>query len=141
MVYKKLLFRKSKGDVVTDLAIPLITLIIIGVLLVATLSFVKENKRLDDMDRIGRQYMLHMESDGYLTDANKQSLISKLESIGAKSISLSGTTTSSVEYGNEINLMISCDIEIDTINMKGFTVDRQKETVNYSDTWTSTAKN
>ena len=48
-----------------------------------------------------------MRQKGYLTPADKANLISELESYGLYNISLSGTTTSEVDYGTRIYLKIS----------------------------------
>ena len=93
------------------------------------------------IDRMGRKYILQMETDGYLTAGNKNKLISSLESIGVKNISLAGTTMQNVAYGSEIDLMISCDVEVENITMEGFKIKKKIDTVRYSDTWSSTAKN
>lgn len=137
----KHLFKKKTGDIITNFATPLITLVVISVLLISFLSATRENKRMNDLDLIGRKFILHMETDGFLTNENENMIISRLESIGAKNISLSGTTKNSTSYGSEINLMISCDIEVELVKMQGFKVKKEKEIMRYSDSWSSTAKN
>ena len=139
MESKKL--KKRKGDIVSDFSIPLVTLVIVGLLLTVFLESVKQNKLLDDLDRIGRQYMLRMETYGYLKDNDKVELIEKLNDIGVKNISLVGTNFSSASYGSDIQLHISCDVEVENVKMNGFKLVKNKEIVRYSDSWSSTAKN
>lgn len=137
----KVLNNKKMGDIVTSFTMPLLSMVFISILLFIFLNATKQDKIADDLDRLGRKYMLHMETDGYLTAGNKNELISSLESIGVKNISLAGTTMQSVEYGSEINLMISCHVETENITMEGFKIKKKIDTVRYSDTWSSTAKN
>ena len=139
MESKKL--KKRKGDIVSDFSIPLVTLVIVGLLLTVFLESVKQNKLLDDLDRIGRQYMLRMETYGYLKDNDKVELIEKLNDIGVKNISLVGTNFSSVSYGSDIQLHISCDVEVENVKMNRLNEVKNKEIVRYSDSWSSTAKN
>lgn len=141
MRIKGALKNKKMGDIVTSFTMPLLTMVFISILLFIFLNATKQDKIADDLDRMGRKYMLHMETDGYLTAENKNELIRGLESIGVRNISLAGTTMQSVEYGSEINLMISCDVEIENITMEGFKIKKKIDSVRYSDTWSSTAKN
>jgi len=59
------------------------------------------------MRQIAREYTLIMETEGYLKPEDQANLISELEIYGLYNISLSGTTTSEVEYGDRIYLKIS----------------------------------
>lgn len=59
------------------------------------------------MRQVAREYTLIMETEGYLKAEDQANLISELESYGLYNISLSGTTTSEVEYGDHIYLKIS----------------------------------
>ncbi len=141
MGIKKVLKNKKMGDIVTSFTMPLLTIVFVSILLFMFLNTTKQDKIADDLDRMGRKYILQMETDGYLTAGNKNKLISSLESIGVKNISLAGTTMQNVAYGSEIDLMISCDVEVENITMEGFKIKKKIDTVRYSDTWSSTAKN
>ncbi len=59
------------------------------------------------MRQVAREYILIMETEGYLSAADQASLQAELESYGLYNISLSGTTTSEVNYGDRIYLCIS----------------------------------
>lgn len=59
------------------------------------------------MRQVAREYTLIMETEGYLKPEDQANLINELESYGLYNISLSGTTTSEVEYGDRIYLKIS----------------------------------
>lgn len=59
------------------------------------------------MRQVAREYILIMETEGYLSAADQGALQAELESYGLYNISLSGTTTSEVNYGDRIYLGIS----------------------------------
>lgn len=68
---------------------------------------------------IKREYILRMESTGYMTPDDMTSMKSELESIGAYDISFNGTTISKVEYGQYIYLNVTGKIK--TSGIKGAT--------------------
>ena len=59
------------------------------------------------MRQTAREYMLIMETEGYLPASDQTALIAELESYGLYNISLSGTTMREVNYGDRIYLKIS----------------------------------
>ena len=59
------------------------------------------------VSQISRQYILKMETYGYLTEDDKEGLVKSLSDTGLESISLAGTDMAEVGYGNEIKLYIS----------------------------------
>ena len=59
------------------------------------------------MRQVAREYMLIMETEGYLKPADQAALKAELEGYGLYNISFSGTTTSEVNYGDRIYLCIS----------------------------------
>lgn len=131
--------KKKNGYVIADLGIPLLTLVFVGIAIVSFSIYTTENKRINDLDRLGREYILRMESNGYLDDANKNTLMQELQAIGANNISIQGTM-SEAPYGSKINLSISCNVDVETVKMDGLNVSREKEPIPYSDTWSSTSK-
>lgn len=59
------------------------------------------------MRQVAREYLLIMETEGYLSGTDQANLIAELEGYGLYNVSLAGTTTSEVEYGDRIYLCIS----------------------------------
>ncbi|SDB02170.1 MULTISPECIES: hypothetical protein [Clostridia] len=59
------------------------------------------------MRQTAREYLLIMETEGYLKPADQSALIADLESEGLYNISISGTTTREVNYGDRIYLKIT----------------------------------
>lgn len=79
----------------------------------------------DSINRIHRKYLLSMEREGYLTPAYEAALIGELTAEGATNISLAGTSTAPVGYGNTVILRIECDIPVDSIRWDSGIVGRQ----------------
>lgn len=75
------------------------------------LTYMSDYDKRESADQIAREYILRMETQGYLSEEMKNNLISDLGDIGVKSINLQGTTMSKAAYGDEIVLMINADIE------------------------------
>ena len=63
------------------------------------------------VSQVSRQYILKMETYGYLTEGDRDNLIDSLAEAGLTNISLAGTDMSEVGYGNEIKLYISGSTE------------------------------
>ena len=59
------------------------------------------------MRQTAREYLLIMETEGYMKPADQSALIADLESEGLYNISISGTTTREVNYGDRIYLKIT----------------------------------
>lgn len=60
-----------------------------------------------EKSRIERQFMLQMETDGYLSPSVKDKLIEELAKIGVSDISLDGTTLTQAGYGNDVILSVT----------------------------------
>lgn len=59
------------------------------------------------MRQVAREYILLMETEGYLNSADQTSLRVELESYGLYNVSFSGTTVGEVDYGERIYLSIN----------------------------------
>lgn len=75
------------------------------------LTYMSDYDKRESADQIAREYILRMETQGYLSEEMKNNLISDLGDIGVKSINLQGTTMSKAAYGDEIVLIINADVE------------------------------
>lgn len=71
------------------------------------------------MRQTAREYMLIMETEGYLTQTDSANLISELEGYGLYDVSLSGTTMSEVDYGSRIYLKISGTYNENVLSLAG----------------------
>lgn len=59
------------------------------------------------MRQVAREYLLIMETEGYLKPEDAADLVAELNSYGLTNVSLSGTTMSEVDYGERIYLKIT----------------------------------
>ena len=85
----------------------LLSLGMVAVLVVLSADFFRVIRQRDLIDQIGREYLLVMETEGYLSAARQASLTAALEETGLYHVSLDGTTAEEVGYGGQIVLCIS----------------------------------
>ncbi len=71
------------------------------------------------MRQTAREYLLIMETEGYLTAADQSALIADLKSEGLYNISISGTTTREVNYGDRIYLKITGTYDDNILSFAG----------------------
>ncbi len=83
-----------------------IFVICIAFVLVAFADCVKIINTKSSVSQISRQYILRMETYGYLDDADKSDLLDALSLAGLKDISLGRTDVGEVGYGNKVTLEI-----------------------------------
>lgn len=63
-------------------------------------------RQKEQVSQIARKYILKMETQGVLTDADRTALIMELELTGVTDLRLDGSTVAPVGYGEQIVLMI-----------------------------------
>lgn len=103
----KVLLRKKSGSVIENMLVFLIGTIITTAFLVIVFGAFSSISNKWQMRQVSREYMLLMETEGYLNATDKAAMITELESFGLKNITITGTTTSQVSYGETIYLKIS----------------------------------
>lgn len=64
-----------------------------------------------EVTQLARQYVLRMETVGYLTEKDSQSLRKDLKNLGISDISFAGSTMMPMGYGTMIHLQISGTME------------------------------
>lgn len=89
----------------------------ISVLSLMYLSYMSDYDKKEAADQLAREYILRMETEGYLSLSEAYSFVSDLNSLGFEEISLSGTTMSDAGYGNQITLMVSAVLKTDEIRV------------------------
>lgn len=95
-------------------------IIAITILSLMYLHFVRDMDKREQAEQIARQYMLEMESTGYMTEEAQEGLISRLHDIGINNINLSGTTMEDAGYGNEITLVINAKAPVTKFEISEF---------------------
>lgn len=103
----KLLKKKRKASVIENTLVMFINLVLVCAFLVIIFGAFSGISDKWGMRQVAREYMLIMETEGYLKPADQATLKAELEGYGLYNISFSGTTTSEVNYGDRIYLCIS----------------------------------
>lgn len=112
-------WRKRKGNVIDWLG-SMIFILALLLLMFAYLNFTKVFDIKEDVKQVSREYMLRMETVGYLTDEDAASLTARLESLGVTGIDLAGSTRGAAAgYGNRIYLVVQCNIPGDVLDLRG----------------------
>ena len=98
---------KKKGSIMENMIVMLLNMILLCAFLVIIFGAFSGVSDKWGMRQVAREYSLIMETEGYLKPADQASLIRELQGYGLYDISLSGTTTREVNYGDRIYLRIS----------------------------------
>jgi hypothetical protein len=64
-----------------------------------------------EVSQISRKYILKMETEGYLSQENKNQMLLELKNLGIQNVDISGTTTQQVTYGDTIVLKIKGSVK------------------------------
>lgn len=99
--------KKKDASIMENMLVMLLNMIIVCAFLVIIFGAFSGISDKWGVRQVAREYTLIMETEGYLNASDQASLIAELESYGLYNISLSGTTTREVEYGDRIYLKIS----------------------------------
>lgn len=132
-------FKKEKTDGASTYVATLISIFVMIILFLALFLNYAQVVNQNKVERIYRQYLLRMEREGYLTAADRTSLVAELEAVGLKNIDLSGTSMTAVGYGGEVRLCINGDLEIDKIEFAGGSPARKKGEIHIEIERTGTA--
>lgn len=106
--------RKSKANVMDMVTIG-ITILAMSIVVTAYLECTNLMLKKLEISQLSRQYILKMETEGYLNESSKQSLLQELQALGVQNIDLSGTTLQPVSYGETILLKIKGTVSVRTI--------------------------
>lgn len=88
-----------------------------------------------------RKYVLIMEGNGCLKDAEKQALVQELESLGVTGITFHGEPLRQVPYGGEVELSISGTLDgLKITGWKDFVLVREGNGVRFTKTMKSTSQ-
>jgi len=132
--------RKKQGSMMKLVAV-LISVVVTGIMGIVMVSF---SGNLDNKDRIyitAREYLLSMETKGYLVEEDKEQLLFSLTELGMTNISLSGTTLTEAGYGNKVTIEITGEIELTSYSvLEKLDVRRRMQTIPVHVKKSSTAK-
>lgn len=114
-----MLKRKDKG--ILDQFLPaIVVIVLLAVLWTGSMVSASNIDRSSDIQQVARTYLLRMETDGCLTEENRNLLIAELEALDMEQIDLTGTSFTNVGYGNRIRLVIRGVVNLSDIDFKGF---------------------
>ena len=100
------LLKKKKASVIENMLVCLVGIVMVCAFLVIIFgAFASINDKWM-MRQAAREYLLIMETEGYLKPEDAQALCEELMDYGLYDISLAGTTTEEVHYGDRIYLQI-----------------------------------
>ncbi len=102
--------KKKAGNVLDFLTI-LLTIMAMSILVMVYLECTNLMMKKLEISQISRRYILKMETEGYLTESAKNSLLAELQQAGVRSVDISGTTVMPVMYGDAIILRIRGTVE------------------------------
>ena len=115
----KFIKKKKDASVIENMLVLLLEMIIVCAMLVVIFGAFAGISDKWGMRQVAREYLLIMETEGYLSSADQANMIAELESYGLYNISLSGTTTSEVEYGERIYLCINGTYDDNILSFAG----------------------
>ena len=104
---RDMIFKKKEATVIENMLVTMVSLIMVCAFLVIIFGAFAGISDKWSMRQAAREYLLIMETEGYLKPEDAVSLVAELNSYGLTSVSLSGTTMSEVDYGERIYLKIT----------------------------------
>lgn len=96
---------KSSGSIV-DVMSAGICILAMSILMMSYLNSMELMNTKAEICQLARRYILRMETVGYLTASEKDSLQQELQILGVQNIDFTGTTMLEVPYGSGITLCI-----------------------------------
>ena len=111
--------KKKEASIIENMLVLLLMNIIVCAFLVVIFGAFSGISDKWGMRQVAREYLLIMETEGYLSATDQANLIDELESYGLRNISLSGTTVSEVDYGDRIYLCISGTYDENILSFAG----------------------
>lgn len=112
--------KKKKGAaIVPDLIIIFMILSIAFAISITFLNVGKATIGATRIESVANEYLMRMESKGYLTSQDEIDLKQELKGIGVENIDLTGTTRADIGYAKTIYLKIKGDYKIKVLDMEG----------------------
>ena len=99
--------KKEANGVIENMLVALIGIVMVTAFLVIIFGAFSSISNKWAMRQTAREYLLIMETEGYLKPTDQANMIAELESEGLYNINLAGTTTTQVGYGDRIYLKIT----------------------------------
>lgn len=97
--------KKECGNV-GDIMITGICMLAMTVVMLSYMDNVQLIQQKTEVGQLARQYILRMETVGYLTPQDRTMLTARLQEMGVSEINYEGTTENEVGYGEPLTLQI-----------------------------------
>lgn len=111
--------KKKKGAVLENVLVMFVELVIVCAFMVIIFGAFSGISDKWGMRQAAREYLLIMETEGYLKPADEVALKAELEGYGLYNISFAGSTTSEVKYGQRIYLCIEGTYDDNILSFAG----------------------
>ena len=131
---------KKKSGEVQQFLIPMLGIIFAFVIMLYGIHYSKTIIVYNNANQLARKYILKMEREGFLSDINVIKLKGEIEDLGCNAVDISRSTTEKVNYGDDVELIISFTQPMKTIDIQGFSFSTKTEEVPITITKSSTAK-
>ncbi len=134
--------KKNRGNIMNLLTIG-VTILAMTIVVIVYLQCTELMIKKLEVSQISRKYILKMETEGYLSQENKDKMLMELKELEVMNVDVSGTTLYPVHYGDTITLKIKGKLKRSMLTSEeelwngGFSTGW----VSLEETRTSTAKN
>jgi len=113
------LTKKDPGSMV-DFVYVLCALVIVTIICIIMMNWYSDLDKKTKIEMLGREYILRMETLGYLSEEDQDSLIKELKEYGVIDITLTGTTKEAVDNGNKIILNVVGSLEVNAYQLENW---------------------
>lgn len=137
---KNIICHKKEGFV-ENILVFMVAIVLLMAFLTVTLGAFSSISDKWQMRQAAREYLLLMETEGYLTPADQASLQTELESYGLYNIDFTGTTVTEANYGDRIYLRISGTYDVNVLDTAGAGIGHTTTATPVTINRQSTAKN
>lgn len=103
--------KKKKKKALSDLFVFVFIFFFLTVFVIGIVHLYVPWIKYQSIETIARSALLKVETKGYMTQNDKQALLTQLRNNGYKNVSLDGTTFREVEYGSDVKVVITYDYE------------------------------
>lgn len=101
--------KKDKGNI-GDIVIMGFFIIAMMTVMVCFIDCVGMLQTRAEVGQLARKYILIAETNGYIPEADKDTLLMELESIGITDVDISGTTLTKTDFGRTVTVCIRGNI-------------------------------
>lgn len=104
------MMKKKEGSMMKLLPV-LLGVVVVSIMTMMYLSYMSDYDKKEYADMVAREYILMMETKGYLSYAEGMEIVTKLRAAGFENISLAGTSLVKADYSSEIKLCINARLK------------------------------